>query len=119
VRGRAGDAVSLPASILSPLIEGAQGMIGEARLRVGKNDVVIFAACIDDADGEGQTSRLFGTSRERILDVLTEACPEATNSLEALTKPVAIGSFLLIVHYRQRLHGYVLAIPNGTEGVLN
>lgn len=111
--------MSLPASILSPLIEGAQSMIGEARLRVGKNDVVIFAACVDDADGEGQTSRLFGTSRERVIDVLMEVFPEETNRLEALTKPVAIGSFLLLVQYRQRLHGFVLAIPNGTEGTLN
>jgi hypothetical protein len=100
---------------LISVLEAAAEMVGQTRLIFGTNDVVIVA--VMDKDG----ARMYGNRRERIIKIVEDTLPEASNTLARLREgPVPVDKFLVLFSHNASLYTIAWNIPEKTTlGVLN
>jgi len=99
-----------------PLLEDALRCLPIARFDHGTNDVVIVGTV--EADG---AYALKANTRERVLELMIENLPMATETIEKLRQPLPPDRFHLVVfHLKTPVDVYDFDIPlKGTTGVLN
>lgn len=103
---------------LEPLLVESKEVIGQARIRYGHNDVIIFA--LVETDG---TIDVRSCTREEGLATMRERFPDASSAIAILEKPLPPTQFALITfdlcdEEELRIYSVVLRL-NGTLGVLN
>lgn len=102
---------------LEPIITESKDVIGEARIKHGHNDVMIFALVEEDGLVD-----LRSAPRPEALATMQEKFPDASHALKILTQPLLPDQFVLIVFDisgdDMAVFSLILRIK-GTQGVLN
>lgn len=91
---------------LLPILDEAKGMVNEARMKSGSNDIAVIA--FTDKDG---TARMYAVARKDILDSLQENLPMATRTIERLSKPCSPARFFVVIQHEASVFCVELDIP--------
>ena len=99
---------------LELILEKAQSMVAETRRKFNTNDIVICAMIRPDK------TVLYGKTRERVIELVSDVLPDATETLARFkSEQVSPDRFLLLINRDQLLWVIDWPVASGTEGVIN